>query len=112
MQTLAWILCLPLIGSAEQAAATPAPAAEHGMMMSQREDIAKIVARLENSLAILENEKDPALLQKEVAEHGALLQDLKSKVGSEKKEMCSGMKGKGAAEEQKAAPDPHAGHHH
>ena len=91
MHLIAILLCLPLIG-ADQA------------------DIAKLVARLENSFAILENEKDPVLLKKELAEHGALLKDLESKVGGEKKEMCKGMKEKGAAEE--ANPDPHADHRH
>lgn len=110
MAPLVLLVWLPLIGTADQAA--PAQPAPHCMMMAQHEDIAKLVNRLENSFAILENEKDPALLKKELVEHGALLKDLESKVGGESKEMCKGMKGKSAAEEQKAAPDPHAEHHH
>ena len=111
MAPLVLLLWLPLVGSPADEAA-PAPAAAHCMMMAQHGDIAKLVSRLENSFAILENEKDPALLKKELVEHGALLKDLESKVGGEKNEMCKGMKGNGAAEEQKAAADPHAEHHH
>ena len=112
-------LCASLVCTGLAAAQQPAPApqAKPMMMMSQNEDVTKLVERLQNSFAILENEKDPALLKKELAEHGALLKDLEAKAGGEKKEMCckgmkKDMKGEDKAAAEEAKPDPHAEHHH
>jgi hypothetical protein len=110
------LLCASVFSAGLAAAQQSAPA-EKGkpMMMAQHEEVSKLVERLQNSFAILENEKDPALLKKELAEHGALLKGLEAKTGSAKKEMCcKGMKGaeKATAAAEEAAPDPHAGHQH
>jgi len=109
--------CLFYTGLASAQQPATAPQTKPMMMMSQHEEVSKLVERLQNSFAILENEKDPALLKKELAEHGALLKDLEAKVGSEKKEMCckgmkKDMKGEEEAPGEEARPDPHAEHHH
>src|SRR5690242_2403682 len=65
-------------------------------MISQHEEVSKLVKRLQNSFAILENEKDPALLRKELAEHGALLKELEAKTrGREERDVLQGNGGGG-----------------
>jgi hypothetical protein len=52
---------------------------QHQQMMSQHQELAKLVDQLNQSFAALENEKDPTLLRKKLAEHGALLKQLHNK---------------------------------
>ena len=52
---------------------------QHEQMMSQHEEMGKLIDQLVKSFSALENEKDPALLKKDLAEHGALLKELQSK---------------------------------
>ena len=53
--------------------------AQHQNMMTQHQEMGNLIDRLLKSFSALENEKDPALLKKELAEHAALLKELQSK---------------------------------
>ena len=53
--------------------------AQHQKMMTQHEEMGKLIDQAVKSFAALENEKDPALFKKGLAEHGALLKELQSK---------------------------------
>ena len=48
-------------------------------MMTQHQELGKMIDQLNKSFAALENEKDPAVLKNKLAEHGALLKQLQSK---------------------------------
>ncbi|MBI4455950.1 MAG: hypothetical protein HY644_08635 [Acidobacteria bacterium] len=52
---------------------------QHQKMMAQHQDIENLIDQLLKSFSVLENEKDPGLLKKKLAEHGALLKELQSK---------------------------------
>jgi hypothetical protein len=52
---------------------------QHEQMMTQHEAMGKLIDQLVKGFSVLQNEKDPALLKKKLAEHGALLQELQSK---------------------------------
>jgi hypothetical protein len=80
-----------LVGQA--AAQAPDAMAEHHQMMTQHQEIGKIIDRLLESSSAMENEKDPVLLRKELAEHGALLKELQSKFQENSKMMGMSMMG-------------------
>jgi hypothetical protein len=61
---------------------------QHQQMMGQHRELGKVIDRLNQSFAALEDEKDPALLKKKLAEHGVLLKQLESKF-----QQSSGMMG-------------------
>jgi hypothetical protein len=48
-------------------------------MMTQHQEMATLTQKILDSFASLQNEKDPATLQKKLAEHGALLKELQTK---------------------------------
>ena len=52
---------------------------QHQKMMTQHQEMENLIDQLIKSFSVLENEKDPALLKKELAEHAALLKELQSK---------------------------------
>jgi|GEM_PF-3391587 len=52
---------------------------QHQQMMSQHQDLGKLIDQLNKSFAALENEKDPAVLKNKLAEHGELLKQLQTK---------------------------------
>ncbi len=58
---------------------SPDVMAQHQQMMSQHEELRSLIDQLSQSFASLENEKDPAVLKRKLAEHGALLKQLQSK---------------------------------
>ena len=68
--------------------------AQHQQMMSQHQELGKLIDRLNTSFAALEDEKNPTLLKKKLAEHGALLKELQSKF-----QQNSGMMGMGQMNE-------------
>jgi len=49
-------------------------------MMTAQKEIRTLANRLLNTFSAIENEKDPALLQSKLAEHGALLKELQSEL--------------------------------
>lgn len=51
-----------------------------GNMMMGQNETGKLVEQLMRSFAAIEAEKDPAALREKLAEHGALLKDLQTKV--------------------------------
>jgi hypothetical protein len=53
--------------------------AQHQKMMTQHQEMGSLIDQLLKSFSALENEKDPVLLKKELAEHAALLKELQSK---------------------------------
>jgi hypothetical protein len=59
--------------------AKPGGTMSGGMMMGQNET-GKLVEQLMKSFAAIEAEKDPAVLQAKLAEHGSLLEELQTKV--------------------------------
>jgi hypothetical protein len=67
---------------------------QHQNMMSQHREMGTLIDQLLKSVAALENEKDPVLLKKELAEHAALLKELQSKF-----QQNSAMMGKGQMDE-------------
>jgi hypothetical protein len=68
---------------------------EHQKMMTQHQEIGKLLDQLVNGFPAMENEKDPSLLKQKLAEHGALLKELQSKFHQN-----SGMMGKMGMMEQ------------
>ena len=52
---------------------------QHEQMMSQHQELGKMIDQLNKNFSTLENEKDPAVLKPKLAEHGALLKQLQSK---------------------------------
>jgi hypothetical protein len=52
---------------------------EHQQMMAQLQDVGKLIDRVAQSYAGLENEKEPVVLKKKLAEHGALVKELQTK---------------------------------
>jgi hypothetical protein len=57
------------------------------MMMQDQKDLATLVDRLQQSFAAIEAEKDPAALRTKLAEHGAMLKELQTKVEAESHRM-------------------------
>ena len=53
--------------------------AQHHKMMTQHQEMGNLIDQLLKSFSVLENEKDPVLLKKELAEHAALLKELQTK---------------------------------
>ena len=53
--------------------------AQHRKMMAQHQEMGNLIDQLLKSFSAMENEKDPALLKEELAEHAALLKELQSK---------------------------------
>ena len=51
-----------------------------GDMMAQHQETAKLIDRIVNDFAAIENEKGPAALKSKLAEHGALLKELQGKI--------------------------------
>lgn len=49
-------------------------------MMGEHREVADLVAKLSQSFAALQAEKDPAALAKKIAEHGVLLKELEAKI--------------------------------
>ena len=58
---------------------SPDMMAQHQKMMTQHQEMGKLIDQVVKSFSALENEKDPSLLKKKLAEHGALLKELHSK---------------------------------
>jgi hypothetical protein len=52
---------------------------QHRKMMTQHQEMGDLIDQLIKSSSVLQNEKDSALLKKELAEHAALLKELQSK---------------------------------
>lgn len=50
--------------------------AEDHRMMTQHQELGKVIDQLFGSFSALENEQDPAILRQKLAEHGALLKEL------------------------------------
>ena len=73
---LAFAVLITITGAVVFAQNTPT---QHEQMMAQHEAMGKLVDQIVKSFSVLENEKDPALLKKELAEHGALLKELQNK---------------------------------
>ena len=61
------------------AAMSPDMMAQHQKMMSQHAEIGKLIEQLVKDFSALENENDPALLKKKLAEDNATLKQLQSK---------------------------------
>ena len=53
--------------------------AQHRMMMTQHQEMGKLIDQLLQGVSALENEKDPVRLKKELAEHAGLLRELQNK---------------------------------
>lgn len=49
-------------------------------MMTTQQEVSTLADQLLKSFARIENEKDPAALSKQLAEHGALLKELETKI--------------------------------
>lgn len=62
-------------------------------MMAEDAETAKLVDKLVNGFAAIENEKDPAALEAKLAEHGKLLKDLQAQLRGSAQKMET-MKGK------------------
>ena len=62
-------------------------------MMAEHVETAKLVDKLVNGFAAIENEKDPAALQAKLAQHGKLLKDLQAQLQGSAQKMET-MKGK------------------
>jgi len=76
-------------------------------MMGGHRQVAELVTKLSQSFAAIQTEKDPAALAKKLAEHGAMLKELETKVQahSAMMEMMDKMdKGEAAAPATPAAP--------
>ncbi len=56
-------------------------------MMPQHEEMGKLIDQVSKSAAALQKEKDPAVLQKKVAEHAALAKSLQTKFQEHSKTM-------------------------
>lgn len=52
---------------------------QHEQMVSEHEQMGILIDQLVKGFSVLEKEKDPAHLKKELAEHGALLKELQAK---------------------------------
>ena len=61
------------------AAMSPDMMAQHQKMMSEHAEIGKLINQLVKDFSALENEKDPALLKKKLAEDEAMLKQLQTK---------------------------------
>ena len=68
--------------------------AQHQKMMTQHQEMTNLIDQIVNGFSTLENEKDPVLLKKELAEHGALLKKLQSKFKQNSEMMEMGPMGK------------------
>lgn len=80
--------------------------AEHkSEMMGGHREVAQLVDRLAQSFAAIQAEKNPAALTKALAEHGALLKELQTKIQAHGAMMEKMEKGEGAA--PAAAPEGH-----
>lgn len=94
MKTTTIVLLLPALLAplaGRLAAEQPDQMAQHHQMMARHEEIGKLIDRLQKSFAVLENEKDPVQLKKELAEHGALLKELQTSFEAMPKMMGKGM---------------------
>src|ERR1700674_134475 len=49
-------------------------------MMTTQQEVSTLANQLLKSFATIENEKDPTVLQKKLAEHGALLKELQTQL--------------------------------
>ena len=56
-------------------------------MMSTQREVSALTDQLLKSFAVIEQEKDPAVLQKKLAEHGVLLKELEAKIQGQSKMM-------------------------
>jgi len=56
-------------------------------MMITQQKVNTLANQLLKSFAIIQNEKDPAVLQKELAEHGALLKELQAEIQGQSQAM-------------------------
>ena len=70
-----------------QSDASQAPAVGHEtmagkmpQMMTTQQEISALTDQLLKGFAVIEKEKDPAVLQKKLAEHGVLLKELEAKI--------------------------------
>lgn len=76
-------------------------------MMGGHREMAALVEKLARSFAVVQADKDPATLQKRLAEHGALLKELQTKVQAHSQMMQKMDKEEAAAP---AAPAPEHKH--
>ena len=61
-------------------------------MMTTQQEVTTLANQLLKSFAAIENEKDPVVLQKKLAEHGALLKELQTKL-QEQSQVMEKMRG-------------------
>lgn len=66
---------------------------QHQKMMTRHQEMGNLIDQLVKSFSALETEKDPALLKKKLAEHGALLKEMQSKFQQNSGMMTMGQMG-------------------
>lgn len=84
---------------------------KQGGMMDHHSEITQLVDKLAQSFAAVQAEKDPAQLAKKIAEHGAILKELQTKMAEHEKMMAAEEKAAPAKAAEETPVDPHAGHH-
>ena len=96
-------------------AAQAAPEMMMGQMKAQNQDMAELMQKLMQSMTAIQGEKDSTALKSKLAEHAALLDQMRSKrmQQGDMMQKMSGMKKAEPAAKPQAAPDAadHSAHH-
>lgn len=98
------ISALLALSTGQSMAQQPGMMGEHHQMMMHHEEMSKIIDSLVQSFAAIENEKDPAVLQQKLRQHGELIKELQTHYQNNSKMMGMRMMGNMGMGEAKTQP--------